>query len=198
MKEEIAKGSIGEVKHVQADFGIWASGRVTTKDLGGGACLDIGIYCIQLAQFVFDGEKPAKVLAGGHLNQDGVDVFGSGTFLYSQGKSASFQYSSQLKTACQAHIYGSKGKMSLKFPFWCSNQLELPDGKILEFPLPKGRHDFNFWNSAGLAFEAQHVRECLQKGLKESPAVPHSETLTIAELMEDVRKQIGVVYKQDE
>merc|ERR1719232_1318408 len=97
---------------------------------------------------------------------------------------------------CEAHVYGTKGTMSLKFPFWCSNKLQLSDGKIVEFPLPEGPHEFNFWNSAGLGFEAQHVRECLLKGLKESPAVTHAETLTIAELMENIRKQIGVVYPQ--
>ena len=76
--------------------------------------------------------------------------------------------------------------------------LELKNGEMVEFPLPEtSRHPFNFLNSAGLGYEAQHVRECLLKGLKESPAVSHTETLTIAELMEEVRKQVGVVYDQD-
>lgn len=62
LKEEIDKGSIGEVYHVQAEFGFnIEADRLTKKELGGGACLDIGIYCIQLAQFVFNGEKPNKV-----------------------------------------------------------------------------------------------------------------------------------------
>ena len=87
--------------------------------------------------------------------------------------------------------------MSLKFPFWSATKLELKNGEIIEFPLPEGRHDFNFCNSAGLGYEAQHVRECLLKGLTESPAVSHNETLTIAELMEEVRKQVGVIYDQD-
>ena len=69
---------------------------------------------------------------------------------------------------------------------------------MVEFLLPEtSRYPFNFLNSAGLGYEAQHVRECLLKGLKESPAVSHTETLTIAELMEEVRKQVGVVYDQD-
>ena len=62
LKEEIQKGSIGEVYHVQAEFGAYIPcDRMIKKELGGGACLDIGIYCIQLAQFVFDGETPSKV-----------------------------------------------------------------------------------------------------------------------------------------
>ncbi len=87
--------------------------------------------------------------------------------------------------------------MTLKSPFWCANKLQLKNGDISEFALPEGKHVFNFPNSAGLGYEAQHVRECLEKGLTESPLLPHSETLMIAELMETIRKQVGVKYDQD-
>ena len=128
---------------------------------------------------------------------EGVDESISGNFLYSEGRSASFQFSTKFNSNCEAHIYGTEGKMTLKFPFWCSKNLELKNGEIIEFPLPDGKHPWNFNNSAGLGFEAEHVRNCLLKGLKESPAVSHAETLVIAELMEKVRKQIGVTYEQD-
>ena len=53
--------------------------------------------------------------------------------------------------------------MTLKFPFWCADKLELSNGEVLEFPLAKAKYDYNFLNSSGLGFEAQHVRECLLK-----------------------------------
>jgi len=40
------------------------------------------------------------------------------------------------------------------------------NGKLQEWPLKKGKVDFNFWNSAQLAYEAEHVRTCLEQGLK--------------------------------
>ncbi len=74
----------------------------------------------------------------------------------------------------------------------------MPGGETIEWPHPKGnRHPFCYPNSVGLRFEAAHVRECLQKGLKESPVVPWKETILLAEIMEDVRKQVGVIYPQD-
>ena len=164
---------------------------------GGGVCLDIGIYCIQLSQFVFNGEKPLKVTASGHVNTDGVDETVCGSFLYSNNRSASFQFTSRIKSTNEGHIYGTNGKMTLKFPFWCTDTLELKDGSEAKFPLPEGKFDFNFGNSAGLAYEAMHVRQCLIDGLKESPVLPHSESLLIAELMENIRKQLGVEYEQD-
>ena len=79
------------------------------------------------------------------------------------GRSATFQYSSKIEIKNEATIYGSKGKMTLKFPFWCADKLELSNGEVLEFPLAKAKYDYNFLNSSGLGFEAQHVRECLLK-----------------------------------
>ena len=201
LKDEIGKGSIGKVHQVVAEFGLRIDvDRLAKKDLGGGVTLDIGIYCVQLAQFVFNGEKPLKVLAGGHKNaDDGVDESVSVTLVYSAGSMASLVFTTRANTSCEATIYGTEGSMTLKAPFWCPTKLQLKDGGIADFPLPEsGKVAFNFRNSAGLGHEAQHVRECLLAGLTESPKVTHAETLAIAELMEEIRKQVGVAYDQDD
>ena len=57
--------------------------------------------------------------------------------------------------------------------------------------------DYNFPNSNNLAHEAQHVRECILAGKLESPLLSLDESLVIAEIMEDIRKQVGVVYNED-
>jgi dihydrodiol dehydrogenase / D-xylose 1-dehydrogenase (NADP) len=105
----------------------------------------------------------------------------------------------------------------VKAPFWCSDTIETSSGP-LHFPFPdNAKLDYNFTNSAGLRYEAQHVRECIkvrgqsqdpkvvntfqpdffQNGLTESPVMSLDESLLIAELMEKVRKDIGVIYPQD-
>ena len=38
---------------------------------------------VSVSQFVFGGEMPNKILAGGHLNEDGIDNSISATLLYS-------------------------------------------------------------------------------------------------------------------
>jgi hypothetical protein len=45
-------------------------------------------YSFQLASMVYGGEKPLKVLAGGHLNEHGIDESVSMTFIYSGGRTA--------------------------------------------------------------------------------------------------------------
>jgi hypothetical protein len=38
------------------------------------------------------------------------------------------------------------------------------------------------------------VQRCLAEGLRESPLVPHEQTLRILHQMDDLRRQIGLVY----
>lgn len=40
------------------------------KELGGGATLDLGVYCVQFASLVMGGERPQKVVAAGHLSEE--------------------------------------------------------------------------------------------------------------------------------
>ena len=97
----------------------------------------------------------------------------------------------------ESNIYGSEGYMKLLSPFWCGTKLQLKDGKVLDFgPLPdRKKADYFYFNSANLGFEAQHVRECIQKGLTESPLLTHEETLNIAKIVQEVRTLAGRNYK---
>ena len=62
------------------------------------------------------------------------------------------------------------------------------------FPYKTGDHSFYYLNSAGLAHEANHVRECIFKGLKQSPEITHDLCILVAEILQDIRSQVGVVF----
>ena len=80
---------------------------------------------------------------------------------------------------------------------WTPLSLVTPTG-TMEFELPgPSSHQYNFANSANMAHESEHVRECLLAGLKESPLLSLEETVTMARIMETVRRQVGVTYHQD-
>ena len=49
-------------------------------------------------------------------------------------------------------------------------------------------------NSGGFGYEAEHVRKCLQAGLKQSDVMPLEHTVIVAEIMETVMKQLGTVH----
>lgn len=71
------------------------------------------------------------------------------------------------------------------------------DGHKKTWPLPEGKHKYNFMNSSGLRYEAEEVRKCIQSGLVQSSIVSHNESLIIANIEDEIRKQIGVVYPAD-
>lgn len=70
----LAEEAVGEVKLVKAYFGSpqLHIPRSVKKELGGGALLDIGVYCLQFVLMVFEGERPASIQATGVLLDSGV------------------------------------------------------------------------------------------------------------------------------
>jgi dihydrodiol dehydrogenase / D-xylose 1-dehydrogenase (NADP) len=197
LKEELDKGTIGEVLQVVASFGqkIDEIDRLRMKTLGGGTVLDLGVYCVQFASLIF-GESPEKIVAGGYQNEEGIDLSTSSTLIYSGGRTATLITNSRVVLPCDAIAVGTKGILKLPNPMWCPDKLETPN-ETLEFPLPVTDKSTNFCNSQGLSYQCQEVRRCLLNGLTESPILSHDETLRIAEIMEAIRKQVGVVYPQD-
>lgn len=51
------------------------SARVNKKELGGGTVLDLGVYSVFYSQLVMGQERPEKIVATGHLNDDGNYIF---------------------------------------------------------------------------------------------------------------------------
>jgi dihydrodiol dehydrogenase / D-xylose 1-dehydrogenase (NADP) len=199
LKKRIDNGSLGDVLQVVVTFGVLISevDRLKLKELGGGTTLDIGVYCVQFAEFVF-GEKPLKVIAGGHMNVNGVDESTSTTLVFSNGRTATLITHSRVELPNEAFVFGTKKTLKVGAPFWCSTELEEVGGQVHTFPLPQEKLKTNFTNSVGLHYQCHEVRNCILKGALESEVVSHNKTLIIAEIMESIRKQVGVVYPQDD
>lgn len=79
------------------------------KELGGGTILDLGIYILQLQQYVYKGLKPIKIVSNGHLNKDGVDESANAIITYPGGKTAVLTCNGRVELANEATIVGSKG-----------------------------------------------------------------------------------------
>uniref|UniRef100_A0A2K6JMR7 Dihydrodiol dehydrogenase n=2 Tax=Rhinopithecus TaxID=542827 RepID=A0A2K6JMR7_RHIBE len=108
----------------------------------------------------------------------------------------SFTCSITAQLSNTASVSGTKGMAQLLNPCWCPTELVVK-GEHKEFLLPPVPKDCNFDNGAGMSYEAKHVRECLRKGLKESPVIPLVESELLADILEEVRKAIGVTFPQD-
>jgi len=199
LRKRLESKSLGDVLQVLVTFGQSMSeiDRMRLKELGGGTTLDIGVYCIQFAELVF-GERPFKIITGGHLNADGIDDSTSTTLVFSNGRTATLVTHCRVDLPNEAYIFGTKQTLKVQAPFWAPTELEEVGGEVISFPLPPEKMKCNFVNSVGLHYQCHEVRKCILKGAIESPILTHSETLLIAEIMESIRKQVGVVYAQDD
>ncbi|KAM6223621.1 trans-1,2-dihydrobenzene-1,2-diol dehydrogenase [Rhynchocyon petersi] len=194
----LAQGTLGGLRVARAEFGkdLTQVPRAVDWAQAGGGLLDIGIYCIQFISMVFGGKKPEKISAVGRRHETGVDDTVTVLLQYPGGAHASFTCSITAQLTNTAFVSGTKGMAQVLEPCWCPTKLVVK-GELKEYPLPPVQAKLNFTNGAGMIYEAKHVRECLRKGLKESPVIPLAESELLADILEEVRKAIGVTFPQD-
>ncbi|XP_063622948.1 trans-1,2-dihydrobenzene-1,2-diol dehydrogenase-like [Cydia splendana] len=199
LEKEIASGKLGEVKRVEANFGISCLDviRLTKKDMGGSAVMDLGVYVLQFAQLIFKDE-PTKVTVVGETNAEGVDVGETIILEYSGGRRAVLTADATVKMWNKGTVTGTKGRLTVEDPFHFPTTLIHSDGTVEEFKLHDLKLFSNFINSAGLVYESLEVARCIREGLLESPRMSHRESLILAKLEDTVRKQLGVRYDIDD
>jgi predicted dehydrogenase len=189
-KEWVAEGKIGKLKIIQADFGYKMdfnpNSRVYAPELAGGALLDLGVYPISFACF-FAGYKPTRILASGSLSTTGVDETTS-VLLQLNDISCVLHCSVGARTINKGYIFGETGFIELpEFHKAFSVQLYSNEQKLIE-SFEDGR---NTW---GYNYETQHVTDQLLSGRAESNVASFDSSITVQEIMMDVRRQIGLVY----
>ncbi|KAJ6224179.1 hypothetical protein RDWZM_002724 [Blomia tropicalis] len=197
--EQIKSGTIGRPLSVDASFGeagLDQVDRLVKKKLGGGTILDLGVYAINIIQMTFDNEFPLKIGAVGHLNEDGVDLSVAASLKYSNGRSGTLRTHSQVNMPNEAVIVGTDGIIKLERMFHCADTVHV-NGVRHEFPLGPNTKLMNFFNSRGLRFEADAVRQALINGQCEHETMKHEHSVTIARIEDEIRRQIGVRFDVD-
>ncbi|TRY90176.1 hypothetical protein DNTS_033360, partial [Danionella cerebrum] len=184
----LSQNAVGKLKFFRAEFGVNLLGvsRSVKKDLGGGALLDIGIYCIQMALMVFDGERPESIQATGVLLDTGVDEAIVVTLRFSGQRLAVCTCTISAELPNEALIVGTSGTIKVPAHLWCPTSL-IVSGVETQFPLPPPDLPLNFLNSTGMRYEAE----------EESRRMSHADSQLLAEIMDDARRQVGVIYDQD-
>lgn len=198
LRKQLNAGCIGDVKQVNVGFGcpLETVHRFMQRGPGGGTLYDLLIYTLQFQQFVFDRSRPSRVLAIGHLCDQGTDTSINAVIQYPHGKSASIQTSAYCQLANEAVIIGTRGKIIVP-NFWCPTQLILPKEKIINFALPESTLSFNFMNSVGLQYQAIEVRECIVNGVFENESMPLDDSVLLADILDKIRQSVGICETED-
>lgn len=191
----LSENIIGEVQTVFANFYLGSEfsqeHRLRNKALAGGALLDLGVYPINMAAIVF-GQHPLKIKSEVSLDAEtGVDASSFYFFDYGSGQRAVLSSGYGRSAPIEAIISGTKGFIRIPH-FLGARELHIHQtGKapeVLGFPYDEGE---NF------KYEIAHAMECIAAGKTESDIMPLSETLTIMETMDALRKQWALSYPNE-
>jgi predicted dehydrogenase len=189
----LAEGRFGTPRQLHADLGFVvgerdSGDRLVDPALGAGALLDMGIYPLTVADLLLG---PADELtATAVLDERGIDLDVAIAGRYAGGAVAALTASMTSASPRTATLATDRGRVELPADFHHPPYAEWHplDGEIerIEAAVPL--------IGAGYGNEAAEVQRCLEEGLRESPMVPHEQTLRLMRQMDRLRTQIGVRY----
>jgi len=117
--EIVQSGRLGEIKAVHSVFAFYnddPDNYRNTPEMGGGALMDVGCYCISVARMIY-GREPVEVSGYSEIDpQFGVDRLTSGLLNFGSGASV-FSCSTQSQHDQYVKIYGTKGALHLDWSF---------------------------------------------------------------------------------
>lgn len=188
VKEWIKEERIGKIKSVDCIFNMpifgynKAKGRYISPARYGGALLDLGVYPVRYVYELFG--KPKAIKSRGKL-YNGIDLFNVSTFEY-DGFTANV--SSQINAFVGEHckIVGEKG--TIKVPLF-----HMTSKAILK--TKEGKEVFRD-KKKKFATQFRVVAEFIE-GEKPDTLVSLESSLAVMEIMDEIRKQIGVIFPCD-
>ena len=184
-KEQVENGAIKKALMLQCNFGFISPfdpyNRIYNPELGGGSIPDIGIYPIFTAMLLFG--KPVSIKVMSVPAPTGTDWTTSVLFKHKNKEISMLASSFEMILDNEARVYGEGGYLKLHSLFSKSDRLTLRtnDGNEMDIPLNNTGNGYNY--------EAAEVMECLDNGLIESPSLPHSFSLDLMEVLDEVVKK---------
>ncbi len=189
----VEEGAIGPVRLIEASFG--GAGlqveRLSQKALAGGALLDIGVYPLHFAALFIKDQNP-KIQSTATLTPEGVDGQNAITLTSSKGEIALLTSSIYHSLENQGKIYGDKGTITLP-SFWGGEQVilqvEHQKEKIFSFPHPYGD---------GFYYEVKGLIQAIESQKADCSQMPMGESIRILHQMDQMRKDWGMVFPEEE
>lgn len=202
LRAAIARGEIGEVRTIFADFDVVfpydPAHRLYAPELAGGALLDIGIYPIAFAHDLMG--MPTEFLVRGTTADTGVDDHVAMLLRWAKPDAdpdlvngdrhevhALLHTSTRAAGPKAATIIGSTGHIVIPGEFFrpVGFTLTRADGSSWDFISPPGE---------GKAYEAAEVARRIAAGETTSPRHSPQDVRDVMSLLDQARAQLGVVY----
>ena len=183
LKRRLDAGEFGRVVSIESDFSFEAprdpSHRLFDPAKGGGALLDVGIYPLNLAWWWLGA--PDSWAATGEIGPTGVDESVSMELAWVDGAAAVLTCGSTRDGSRTSTIVCEKATIVIAPPSHSSPVAEIRT---------TGSTEHVSAARPGLHHQVREVQRCAAEGLRESPRMPHSDSLAIARFMDDVARSL--------
>lgn len=119
VRDIVRQGRIGKLQAIAGFFSYFnddTSNIRNKPEMGGGALMDIGCYCINISRFIFEDE-PQRVSSLIERDENtGIDKLTSALLRFPNGQ-ATFTCSTQLVPYQRMQFFGTKGRIEVQIPF---------------------------------------------------------------------------------
>ncbi len=189
IRRVISGGMIGDPTMLTANLGYPISSvpRLQDPALGGGALLDLGVYCLNFASMVF-GDDVVEIAARADKNELGVDLQDSITLRYRSGRLAVLSCTAKSVCDNKAAIFGTRGRIEITNinNYEDMTVYDAEGRKLGAYKRPR--------QITGYEYELLGMVSAIREGWYECAEMPHAQTLRMMNMMDFIRKQIGVSY----
>jgi predicted dehydrogenase len=190
----VSEGAIGEVRMLNVDFGFRTeldpASRLFDQSLGGGALLDVGVYCVSFASMILG--QPSGSAGLSHLGETSVDEQASVVLEHEGGRLANLSIGIRTATPQEATIMGTEGYVRIQAPWWRPKSMTIyrpgQESETVDAPV----------SGNGFGYEAAEVMRCLEAGKTESDVMPLDETISVMRTMDRIRAAWGLRYPGEE
>jgi predicted dehydrogenase len=185
----LKEGAIGEPYLVSANlcYPNKSHARLNDPALAGGALLDMGIYPLTFALMVYE-EDPTALTAQCVKSETGVDQATTILLHFPQGRQAVLFTSMMGPSDRNGMIYGSQGYIEV---INCNNPERI---NIYDASHTLKRSLGVPPQISGYEYEIEECARCLKEKAIESPFIPHKTSLKVMEMMDEMRRQMGIIY----
>lgn len=188
---------IGKVRRYFASFCQYSSRYDAYKEgkilnafnptFSNGALMDIGVYCIYPMVVLFGA--PSHVQANAYLLDSGVDGEGSLLLKYTE-MDAVIMYSKITNSYVPSEIQGENGSIIIdRISSPTKVEIRYRDGRVEDITKSQSNNT--------MSYETQEFIRLIQQNQLESTVNSHTASMITMKIMEEARKQIGLVFPAD-
>ncbi|RJF56029.1 gfo/Idh/MocA family oxidoreductase [Serratia inhibens] len=193
IRQLLEDGVLGDVHTLLADHGEFFTPdhRIFNADLAGGPMMDLGSYLVSFSVLI--GGAPQDIIARGEPAPGGINGQTSMLFTHDNGLHSVLNTTLFSNTPGGAVVAGRDATLTIDGQFYAPGHFSLTasqGGKTLHWEEPLTRY-------TQLFHQAEHFAWCVGQGVNDSTIRPLSQVLTTLKAMDEVRRQMGVVFNEE-